>query len=252
MNQIGEKMFAIYWIYYLLGIVMIPGLILGIWAQTKVTSTFNHYNKIETKHGKTASEVARFMLDAGGSVNTKIQPTRGQLTDNYNPQTDTVSLSESTYNQSTIGAVGVCAHEVGHVFQHRENYGPVKMRRVMVPILNISGFFVWPLIIIGIFLEIGVTATTNITVANWLIGIGIGLYALNIIFCLITLPVELNASKRAYKMLTATGEMDQEEAEGVKKVLNAAAWTYVAALVTSILSLVRLILFVFIMRGDRN
>ena len=109
-----------------------------------------------------------------------------------------------------------------------------------------------PLIFIGIFLEIGVTATTNITVANWLIGIGIGLYALNIIFCLITLPVELNASKRAYKMLTATGEMDQEEAEGVKKVLNAAAWTYVAALVTSILSLVRLILFVFIMRGDRN
>lgn len=248
----GDKMFTIYWIYYLLGIVMIPGLILGIWAQTKVATTFNTYNKIETKHGKTASEVARFMLDAGGCVETKIQPIKGQLTDNFNPQTNTVSLSESVYNQSTIGAIGVCAHEVGHVFQHKEKYTPVKIRKVLVPVLNISGFFVWPLIIIGLILEIGAYASGSSTVANVLIGIGIGLYALNIIFCLITLPVELNASKRAYKMLTATGEMDQQEAEGVKKVLNAAAWTYVAALVTSVLSLLRLILFVVMMKGGKD
>lgn len=244
-------MFAIYWIYYLLGIVMIPGIILGIWAQSKVYTTFNKYNKVESKQGKTAKEVARFMLDAGGCYDTKIQPIRGELTDNFNPTTNTVSLSQTVYDNNTVGAIGVTAHEIGHVFQHREKYGPIKIRKVLVPVINFSGWLVWPLIIVGIILE-AVSYSVNNTASNVLIGIGIGLYALNILFCLITLPIELNASKRAYKMLTATGTMDTEEAEGVKQVLNAAAWTYVAALVTSVLSLLRLILFVFMMRGDRK
>lgn len=235
-------------IYYILGIVMIPGLILGIWAQSKVYSTFNQYNKIQTKHGKTSSEVARFMLDSGGCIDTKIQPIRGNLTDNFNPKTNTVSLSEAVYNQSSIASIGVTAHEIGHVFQHREGYGPIKVRNALVPVMNISGFLMWPLILIGLIMEM----TYYVTFADWFIYIGLGLYALNIVFCLITLPIELNASKRAEKMLLATGEMDQEEAKGVKKVLNAAAWTYVAALVTSILSLLRLVLFVFMMRGDRR
>lgn len=227
---------------------MIPGLILGIWAQSKVYSTFNQYNKIQTKHGKTSSEVARFMLDSGGCIDTKIQPIRGDLTDNFNPKTNTVSLSEAVYNQSSIASIGVTAHEIGHVFQHREGYGPIKVRNALVPVMNISGFLMWPLILIGLIMEM----TYYVTFADWFIYIGLGLYALNIVFCLITLPIELNASKRAEKMLLATGEMDQEEAKGVKKVLNAAAWTYVAALVTSILSLLRLVLFVFMMRGDRR
>lgn len=227
---------------------MIPGLILGIWAQSKVYSTFNQYNKIQTKHGKTSSEVARFMLDSGGCIDTKIQPIRGNLTDNFNPKTNTVSLSEAVYNQSSIASIGVTAHEIGHVFQHREGYGPIKVRNALVPVMNISGFLMWPLILIGLIMEM----TYYVTFADWFIYIGLGLYALNIVFCLITLPIELNASKRAEKMLLATGEMDQEEAKGVKKVLNAAAWTYVAALVTSILSLLRLVLFVFMMRGDRR
>lgn len=227
---------------------MIPGLILGIWAQSKVYSTFNQYNKIQTKHGKTSSEVARFMLDSGGCIDTKIQPIRGNLTDNFNPKTNTVSLSEAVYNQSSIASIGVTAHEIGHVFQHREGYGPIKVRNALVPVMNISGFLMWPLILIGLIMEM----TYYVTFADWFIYIGLGLYALNIVFCLITLPIELNASKRAEKMLLATGEMDQEEAKGVKKVLNAAAWTYVAALVTSILSLLRLVLFIFMMRGDRR
>ena len=235
-------------IYYILGIVMIPGLILGIWAQSKVYSTFNQYNKIQTKHGKTSSEVARFMLDSGGCIDTKIQPIRGNLTDNFNPKINTVSLSEAVYNQSSIASIGVTAHDIGHVFQHREGYGPIKVRNALVPVMNISGFLMWPLILIGLIMEM----TYYVTFADWFIYIGLGLYALNIVFCLITLPIELNASKRAEKMLLATGEMDQEEAKGVKKVLNAAAWTYVAALVTSILSLLRLVLFVFMMRGDRR
>lgn len=235
-----------YWIYYLLGFVMLPGIILGIWAQVKTTTTFNEYNKIQTKHGKKAHEVARFMLDGGGAIETKIQHIKGELTDNYNPKTDTISLSQSVYNESSIAAIGVTAHEIGHVFQHKQGYTPIKARNVLVPIMNISGFLSWPLIIIGLTMEIFYYSTA----ANWLIYVGLGIYALNIVFCLITLPIELNASKRAYKMLVATGEMDTEEAEGVKKVLNAAAWTYVAALITSILSLLRLILFIFIARRD--
>ena len=241
-------MFYTYMVYYILGIVMIPGLILGIWAQSKVYSTFNQYNTVQTKHGKTASEVARFMLDSGGCVDTQIQQIRGNLTDNFNPKTNIVSLSESVYNQSSIASIGVTAHEIGHVFQHKQGYTPIKIRNALVPIMNISGLIMWPLIIIGLIMEM----FYYVTLADWFIYIGLGIYALNIIFCLITLPIELNASKRTEKMLLATGEMDQEEVKGVKKVLNAAAWTYVAALVTSVLSLLRLVLFIFMMRSDRR
>ena len=237
-----------YWTYYILGIVMIPGIILGIWAQTKVHTTFNQYNKVETKHGKSAHQVARYMLDGAGAIDTKIRPIKGELTDNYDPKTDTVALSQSVYNQSTIAAIGVTAHEIGHVLQHKQGYAPIKARNVLVPVMNISSFFSWPLIIIGLILEVSAYATA----ATWLIYIGIGIYALNILLCLITLPIEINASKRAKKMLLATGEMDTEEAKGVEKVLNAAAWTYVAALITSILSLLRLILFVFMMRRSND
>ncbi len=241
-------MFDLYLLYYILGFVMIPGIALGVWAQTKVKTTFNKYNTIQSKHGRSANEVARYMLDGGGCINTKIRHIKGELTDNYDPTTDTISLSDSVYNQNSIAAIGVAAHEIGHVFQHKEKYGPIKLRKILVPTINFLGYFVWPLIIIGFILEMSYYTTG----ADILIYLGIGIYALNIVFCLITLPIELNASKRAYKMLVYTAEMDTEEAEGVKKVLNAAAWTYVAALVTSILSLLRLVLFIFAIRGDRN
>ncbi len=241
-------MFDLYFLYYILGIVMIPGIALGIWAQTKVKTTFNSFSQIQTKHGKKAHEVARYMLDGGGCINTKIQQISGELTDNYNPTTDTISLSKSVYNESSIAAIGVAAHEIGHVFQHKEKYGPIKIRKFLVPTINILGYLVWPLIIIGLLCEFAFFTTG----ADILIYIGLGIYSLNIIFCLVTLPIELNASKRAYKMLVYTGEMDPEEAEGVKKVLNAAAWTYVAALITSILSLLRLLLFVLALRGNKD
>ena len=234
-----------YYLYYILGIVMIPGIILGLWAQIKVGTTFNEYNKIETKSGKPASKFARYMLDSSGYTDVNITAINGELTDNFNPKTNTVSLSSSTYNQSTISSIGVAAHEIGHVMQHKQKYAPIKIRNFLVPVINFSSFIMWPLIIIGLILE----AFYYVVMADILIYIGIGIYALNIVFCLITLPIELNASKRAHKMLLATGEMDTEEIRGVKKVLNAAAWTYVAALVTSILSLLRLLLFIFSIRG---
>ena len=237
-----------YILYYALGIVLIPGLILGLIAQQKVISTFNKYNDVSAPSGRTAKDVARQMLDGAGLTDVKIKQIKGQLTDNFNPQTNTLSLSESTYNQSSVSALGVAAHEIGHVFQQKQGYVPLKLRNFLVPVINFSGFFVWPLIFIGLILEF----TYVFVGAEVLIYIGIGLYGLNTIFCLVTLPVEKNASKKAYDMLVSTGELGDEEAKGVKKVLDAASLTYVAGLVTSILSLLRLILYVFAIRGDRN
>lgn len=237
-----------YLVYYILGFVMIPGIILGIYAQSKVRSTFEKYSSTPSARGRNAKDVARLMLDGGDCRDTKIAEIRGELTDNYNPRTNTVSLSENVANSNSISAIGVAAHEIGHVFQHKQKYAPVKIRAALVPVLNYSGVLMWPLIILGLIFEVAYYSTW----ATVLIYIGVGIYALNIVFCLVTLPVELNASKRAYNMLISTNEMDVEEAKDAKKVLNAAAWTYVAALVTSILSLIRVLLFIFSMRGDRR
>ena len=225
---------------------MIPGILLGISAQIKVKLTFEEFNRVETSRGRPAKEVARLMLNGGNCSSTQIKEIRGELTDNYNPKTDVVSLSSSVANKSTVAAIGVAAHEVGHVFQHKQNYAPIKIRNFLVPVLNVSSYLMWPLIIIGLIFEILYFSTF----ATILIYIGLGIYALNTVFCLITLPIELNASKRAYEMLVSTNEMDEAEARSAKKVLNAAAWTYVAALITSVLSLLRVLLFVFSIRRD--
>lgn len=239
-------MFTLYWTYYLLGFIMIPGIILGIYAQIKVYSTFGEYDRIETKSGKQAKDVARYMLDGAGYNDIKIKPIRGELTDNFDPTNNTVSLSESVYGKQSISAIGVACHEIGHVFQHKEHYAPIKARNALVPVINFLGYLMWPLIIAGLIMELFYLGTS----ADVLLYIGVGIYGLNVVFCLITLPIELNASKRAYKMLRVTNEMNEEEAQGVKKVLNAAALTYVAALVTSVLSLLRLLLFVFAFRRN--
>ncbi len=236
-----------YLIYYILGFVMIPGIILGIYAQNKVTKTFNKFNLEPTHRGRTAKEVANLMI-CGAGFTTSIKEIKGELTDNYNPKTDVVSLSESVANKNTIAAISVAAHEVGHVFQHKQNYAPMKLRSALVPVINIANYFMWPLIVIGLIIEAVAVSTLSTT----LIYIGLGLYSLSTIFCLVTLPVELNASKRAYKMLVGTYELTEEEAKATKKVLNAAAWTYVAGLITSILSLFRVLLFIFAMRGDKR
>ena len=236
-----------YLVYYILGFVMIPGIILGIYAQIKVKTTFDEYNRLPTSRGRTAKQVARSMLDGAGCTDTNIQEVNGELTDHYNPKNNTVSLSQTTSNNTSVAAIGVAAHEIGHVFQHKQKYAPVKIRSALIPVLNISSFLMWPLIIIGLVFEVAYYSTW----ATALIYIGLGIYALNTLFCLITLPVELNASKRAYNMLVATNEMTEEEAKCAKKVLNAAAWTYVAALITSILSLLRVLLFVLSMRERR-
>ena len=146
-------MFTIYWTYYLLGFIMIPGIILGIYAQIKVYSTFNEFNGVETKSGRKAKDVARYMLDGAGYNDIEVKPINGELTDNYNPKTKTVSLSQTVYDNPTIAAIGVAAHEIGHVFQHKENYFPIKLRNGLVPVINFLGYFAWPLIFVGLIME---------------------------------------------------------------------------------------------------
>lgn len=235
-----------YLVYYCLGFIMIPGIILGIYAQISVESTFKKYSNITTNRGLTAKEVARRMLNNGGCHDTQIQEIRGNLTDNFNPKTNTVSLSQTVSNENSISAVSVAAHEVGHVFQYKDGYAPIKIRKALIPILNISSFFMWPLIIIGLILEIAYVSTLSTA----LIYIGLGIYALNTLFCLITLPIEKNASRRAYKTLIETNEMTESEAKAAKEVLNAASLTYVAALITSLLSLIRVVIFILHLRGN--
>ena len=195
-----------YLVYYILGFVMIPGIVLGITAQIKVKTTFEEFSSTPTSRGRTAKEVARTMLNGGGCHDTQIKQIRGELTDNYNPKTNIVSLSENVANENSISAIGVAAHEIGHVFQHKQNYAPVKIRNALVPVLNYSSLLMWPMIILGLIFEIAYYSTW----ATALIYIGVGIYALNTVFCLVTLPVELNASKKAYDMLVSTNEMTEE------------------------------------------
>jgi len=228
--------------YYLLGIILIPGIIFAIYAQSKVNSTFNKYKKVEYSQTKPVHEKARFFLDAMGLTDVKVTRTSGFLTDHYNPKTETVALSDEVYNSTSVASLGVACHEIGHVLQYRQGYPLIKLRKLLVPIINIGSFLMWPLVIIGLLLEL----SSYFYVGKVLIIIGIVIFGLSVLFSALTLPIEKDASKRAYKMLVETGEITQEEGEGVKAVLDAAALTYVASLLVSILSFIRFVLAIFI------
>jgi len=176
----------------------------------------------------------------------QLKKCKGELTDNFNPKTKTVSLSETVYDNNSISALGVMAHEIGHVLQFRDGYPLIKLRVFLVPVINFSSFLMWPLVLIGLLLEI----FSYTKIGFVLICVGIGIFALSTIFTLITVPIEKNASKRAYKLLVDTGILNEEEGQGVKAVLGAAAKTYVAALITSILSLLRFVLFIATIRRN--
>ena len=228
--------------YYLLGIILLPGIIFAIYAQSKVSSNFNKYKKVHYSESKTVSQKARFFLDAMGMSSVKIEKTSGFLTDHYNPKTDTVSLSDEVYNSTSVASLGVACHEIGHVLQYKQGYPLIKLRTFLIPIINIGSFLMWPLVIIGFILEVAQYSA----IGNALIIAGIVIFGLSVVFSAITLPIEKDASKRAYKMLVETGELTQEEGEGVKAVLDAAALTYVASLLVSILSFVRFVLAIFL------
>ena len=211
-------------------IFVIPGLLLGMWAQYKVSSTFKKYSGVRARSGESAQEVARALLNHSGCGSVNINPTSGSLTDHYDPRSNTLRLSTTVYNQQSVAAIGVAAHECGHAMQQHEGYAPLRLRSAMVPVVNLGSNLYFPIFLAGLLF-------------SWepLIYVGIACFALTLVFALVTLPVELNASSRAIRALDAGGCLYGEELEGAKAVLNAAALTYVAAAVSSLLQLVRLL-----------
>jgi len=213
-------------------ILVLIGVVLSLWASSRVKSTFNKYSKVRTISGVTGTQVAESILRKSGINDVSIQHVSGDLTDHYDPRTKTLRLSDSVYNASSIAAAGVAAHECGHAIQHNKGYAPLAIRSAIVPVANFGSAISWPLIIIGLML-----GTSQI-----LINIGIILFSTVVAFHLITLPVEFNASSRALRILSDSGILHGEENEGAKKVLNAAALTYVANAAAMILQLLRIIL----------
>lgn len=212
-------------------ILVILGVIICAIASANVKSTFNKFNRYRNARGATAQEVAINILHNAGIYDVRVERIRGNLTDHYSPKEKVLRLSDSVYNSTSIGAIGVAAHECGHAIQHQEGYFPIRLRALSVPIANIGSLFYWPLILIGLLLGYMELAQ-----------VGVLLFSFVVAFQLITLPVEFNASKRALNILSATGTLTADELTGAKKVLNSAALTYVAALFSSILQLLRLLL----------
>ncbi len=211
-------------------IFVLPALLLAIWAQARVSSTFNRYSKIASQRGLTGYDAARKILDDHGLHSVRIERIAGNLTDHYDPRSNVIRLSDSVYGVNSIGAVGVAAHEAGHAVQHSEGYLPIKLRNSVIPVANIGSYAAFPLALIGILLS-----------SDFLINAGIILFSAVVLFQLVTLPVEFNASSRAIRVLGDSELLDRQEVRGVKKVLSAAAMTYVAAAATAVMNLLRLL-----------
>ena len=224
------------WTYLLL----IPALLLSLWAQFRVSSTFNRFSKVRASSGMTATQMAEQLLHAEGVYDVSVERTRGNLTDHYDPKNMVLRLSDSTANSTSVAALGVAAHEAGHVLQHRDGYAPLMLRTAAVPVVNIGSNLSWPLFLVGL-------------IFSWepLVYAGIALFALAVLFALITLPVEFNASKRALAALETNGYLQPgEEMRGAKKVLSAAAMTYVASAFMAIMQLLRLLAIAGSRRDD--
>ncbi len=221
-------MFWIDWPYLVL---VVPMLIISMWAQIKVKTTYNKYSKVYAGMGLTAEMAVRKILDSNGLFNVGITRTPGDLTDHYDPRSNTIALSDSVYGSTSVAAIGVAAHEAGHAIQHAVGYAPIKLRTALVPITNFGSRLSMPLFIIGLIL-----ANQPLAYA------GIVLFSLTVIFQLVTLPTEFDASRRAVKALGGYGYLNDDELKGTKKVLSAAAMTYLAALFVALASLLRLII----------
>jgi len=213
-------------------LLVLPAIIFALIAQIMVKSTFSKYSSENNQHGYTAKEVARKILDENGLYSVSIEYVSGNLTDHYDPSANVIRLSDSVYNGTSVAAIGVAAHEVGHAIQHAQGYAPIKIRQAIIPITQIGSSLALPLVFIGML----------IGALQWLIPIGIFLYTGVVLFQAVTLPVEFNASGRALKTLDENVILYKSEVKMAKKVLTAAAMTYVAAMFSSLMSLLRLIL----------
>lgn len=211
--------------------LIIVGMLLCLAASGNVSATYRKYSKIENARGMTASEVAERILKGAGISDVRIERIEGELTDHYDPKNKVVRLSEGVYYSTSVAAIGVAAHECGHVLQHYNGYLPIRVRNAIVPVVNFGSNLSWPLILLGVLF--GLTR---------LVDIGIILFTLVLLFQIVTLPVEFNASKRAIGVIRDTGILYGDEITGAKKVLNAAALTYVAGVIATALQVLRLFL----------
>lgn len=221
-------------------LIVLPAILFAVIAQIMVKSTFSKYSNENNEHGYTAREVARKILDENGLYDVQIEYVQGSLTDHYDPSANVIRLSDSVYNSTSVAAIGVAAHEVGHAIQHAQGYAPIKIRNAIIPVTRIGSNLAVPLVLIGMLFSS----------LKWLVPTGIFLYTGVVLFQAVTLPVEFNASGRALKTLDENLILYKDEVKMTKKVLSAAAMTYVAAMFSALMSLLRLIMIAN--RGNRR
>lgn len=224
-------------------ILVVIGAIICMIASAKVKTTFNKYSQYRSYSGMNGAQVAQRVLEAAGIYDVMVRHVSGNLTDHYDPSTKTVNLSDPVYNSYSVAALGVAAHECGHAIQHAKNYAPLSLRSALVPVANFGSMLAWPLILIGLFIN-GRSSTL-------IIDLGIVLFSAAVLFQLVTLPVEFDASRRALVMLRTQNILSDDELKNTRKVLKSAAFTYVASAAAAILQLLRIILLVGGRRDDR-
>lgn len=225
---------SIYWI------ILIPVLLLSVYAQAQVSGSFNRYSQVKNRRHVTGAQAAYEVLLANGVTDVAIQPCRGKLTDHYDPRDNTIYLSEPVYNADTVAAVGVAAHEAGHAVQYAVGYGPIRLRSAIIPVTQFGSQFAFIALVLGMVLYV-----------QPLFAIGIVLFATTTVFQLVTLPVEFDASARALGTIEGSSLLEEDERKGAAKVLRSAALTYVAALLMSLLQLLRYLL-IFSGRNNRR
>lgn len=230
------------WTYLVL---VLPCILLSLWASANVNSTFNKYAKQSSIRRITGAQAALRVLSANGISGVRIERVSGNLTDHFDPKANVIRLSDSVYDATTVAAIGVAAHEAGHAVQYAENYGPIKLRAAIIPVTNFGSKLAMPLILLGILLNF----MGNFSYA--LVYLGIACFGLSLVFQLVTLPVEFNASRRAMEAIETAEILTQEERRGARKTLTAAAMTYVAATAVALAQLLRL-LILFGGRGRRR
>ena len=228
-------------------LILIPAMIFSLWAQYKVNSTFKQYAKVSNRHGLTGADAARRVLDAAGLYHVRIERVRGHLTDHYDPRENVIRLSDATYGSTGIAALGVAAHEAGHACQHAENYLPIRVRGAIIPLTRFGSMLSMPLFLIGL-LFVG-SSYVGGGIGEMFMLLGILFFSFSTLFQLVTLPTEFNASARAMKALESGHILYADELPAAKATLSAAAMTYVAALATSLATLLRVLL---IFNGRRD